>query len=140
MKKVILVAVTFLIIGASCKDKPKPVKKVPAKEEVKAPERPDTIAEKLEQPEPTPEPVPRKPDKYFLIVGSFSNQNNAEALKKELSDQGFESQIITRNWGENSNFYKVSYMGFSDKQEAINKMQEERIQPGKEDVWVLVKK
>jgi cell division protein FtsN len=136
MKKVVLVAVTFLFIGASCKDKPKPVKKMPVKKEVKALTKPDTIAEKLEK----PEPAPRKPDKYFLIAGSFFNQNNAEVLKKELSEQGFESQIIIRNWGKNSDFYKVSYMGFSNKQEAINKMQEERIQPGKEDVWVLVKR
>jgi len=45
-----------------------------------------------------------------------------------------------RSWGENSDFYKVSYMGFSDKKEAISKMQQERSQPGKEKVWVLVKR
>lgn len=138
MKKILLVAAAFLVIGVACKDKPKPVEKKPVKKEVKAPVKKDTVARKVEKPEP--EPIPEKPDKYFLIAGSFSDQANAESFKQELLEKGFESQVITRNWGDNSDFYKVSYMGFSDKTEAIAKMEQERMQAGKEDVWVLVKR
>ncbi len=137
MKKIFLLATALLVITAACKDKKEPPEKEPV-QKVAPPPEPDTIAQKAEEPEP--EPVPQEPDKYFLIAGSFSSQDNAESFKKELSDKGFNSQVIMRNWGENSDFYKVSYMGFSDKKEAINIMEQERTQPGKEDVWVLVKK
>lgn len=139
MKKIFLLAAALLIIGVACKDKKEPPKKEPVKKVAPAP-KPDTLAQKVEEPKPEPKPVPQKPDKYFLIAGSFSSQDNAESFKKELTDQGFKSEVIIRNWGENSDFYKVSYMGFSNKKEAINKMQQERTQPGKEDVWVLVKR
>jgi cell division protein FtsN len=137
MKKIFLLATALLVIGVACKDKKEPPKKEPVKKVAPAP-KPDTIAKKVEEPEP--EPVPQEPNKYFLIAGSFSSQGNAESFKKDLTDKGFNSEVIMRNWGKNSDFYKVSYMGFSDKKEAINKMQQERTQPGKEDVWVLVKR
>ncbi|WP_291855869.1 SPOR domain-containing protein [Marinilabilia sp.] len=139
MKKIFLLATALLVIGVACKDKKEPPRKEPVNKVAPAP-KPDTIAQKVEEPKPEPKPVPQEPDKYFLIAGSFSNQNNAESFKKELTGQGFKSEVIIRNWGENSDFYKVSYMGFSNRKEAINKMQQERTQPGKEDVWVLVKK
>jgi cell division protein FtsN len=137
MKKIFLLATALLVIGVACKDKKEPPKKEPVKKVAPAP-KPDTIAKKVEEPEP--EPVPQEPNKYFLIAGSFSSQGNAESFKKDLTDKGFNSEVIMRNWGKNSDFYKVSYMGFSDKKKAINKMQQERTQPGKEDVWVLVKR
>ena len=141
MKKIIFVTVTLILVVAACKNKqqkaePKPE---PVKEETTVPAQPDTIAqntvpEEISSPEPAPEP-----DKYFLIAGSFTNLSNAEELQKKLTDQGFNSRVIVRNSGINSEFYKVSYMGFKNKKEAINKMRAERLIPGKEDVWVLVK-
>lgn len=139
MKKIFLLATALLILGVACKDKKEPPQKAPVKKEAPAP-KPDTLAKKVEESKPEPKPVPKEPNKYFLIAGSFSNQNNAASFKKELTDQGYQSEIILRNWGENSDFYKVSYMGFSDKKEAISKMKQERSQPGKEKVWVLVKR
>lgn len=140
MKKILLVAVAFLVIGVACKDKKKSEEKEPAKQEVEqpVPAEPDTIAQQIEEPEPEPEPV--EPDKYFLIAGSFSKQTNAETFKNKLGQEGFQAEVITRSWGPNSEFYKVAYMGFRDKNEAISKMKQERNQSGKEDVWVLVKK
>jgi cell division protein FtsN len=138
MKKILLVVAATLMIGVACKDKKQSVKPEAVKQEVTQtkPVEPDTIAKQVE----VPEPEPPKPNKYFLIAGSFFNQANAESFKKELMNQGLDSEVITRNWGVNSEFFKVSYMGFSERQEAISRMQQERNQPGKEDVWVLVKR
>lgn len=140
MKKIIFVSVTLLLFVAACKNNPKKAEVEPVKQETPAPAIADTIVQnntetEISKPEPTPEP-----DKYFLIAGSFANLSNAEALQKKLTEQGFNSQVIVRNTGINSEFYKVSYMGFRSKKEAIAKMKEERLVPGKEDVWVLVKK
>ncbi|SFE72494.1 SPOR domain-containing protein [Thermophagus xiamenensis] len=140
MKKIIFVSVTLLLFVAACKNNPKKAKVEPVKQETPAPAIADTTVQnntetEISEPEPAPEP-----DKYFLIAGSFANLSNAEALQKKLTDQGFNSQVIVRNTGINSEFYKVSYMGFRNKKEAIAKMKEERLVPGKEDVWVLVKK
>ncbi len=139
MKKILLVVTVFLVIGVACKDKKKTDQAQTVKQEVERPipPPPDTLA--TPDPAPAPEPTP-EPDKYYLIAASFSSQSNAEKYKNQLNQQGFQSQVITRNWGPNSEFYKVSYMGFSDKQQAISKMKQERNQTGKEDVWVLVKK
>ena len=139
MKKIFLVAVALAFVSVACKDKKEKKEPEPVKKEVTTPAEPDTLAQAFVQPEPEPEPEP-EPDKYFLIAGSFANPSNAESFQKQLSEKGFNAQVITRDWGINSEFYKVSYMGFKDKREAISKMKEERQQPGKEDVWVLVKK
>ncbi len=138
MKKILLGAAAFLIIGVACKDKQKPVEAEPEPQEIEqpAPAEPDTIAEQIEEPEP--EPV--EPDKYFVIAESFVNKANAESYQKKLSEQGYDSQIINRNWGENSEFYRVSYMGFKERSAAIQRMKQMRNEPGNEDVWVLVKK
>jgi len=111
MKKIFLLATALLVLGVACKDKKEPPKKEPVKKVAPAP-KPDTLAKKVEEPKPEPKPVPKEPNKYFLIAGSFSSQDNAESFKKELTDQGYQSEVIMRSWGENSDFYKVSYMGF----------------------------
>jgi cell division protein FtsN len=139
MKKIFWVAIVLAFVSVACKNKKEKQDTEAVNKEVTTPAMPDTLAQAVAQPEPEPEPKP-EPDKYFLIAGSFVNPSNAEAFQKQLSEKGFNAQVITRDWGINSEFYKVSYMGFKDKHEAISKMKEERQQPGKEDVWVLVKK
>lgn len=137
MKKILLLATAFLVIGVACKDKKEPPQPVQHEIEEPVQPEPDTISQQIEEPEPI---EPAEPDKYFLIAASFQKQSNAESFKNQLNDKGFQAEVITREWGPNSEFYKVSYMGFSDRKEAIERMQQERNQPDKEDVWVLVKK
>ncbi|MGQ1889545.1 SPOR domain-containing protein [Thermophagus sp. OGC60D27] len=139
MNKILLVIAAFLFFGVACKNKKEQTKPVPAKQEISKPAPTDTLAQDVEVEETVPEPVV-EPDKYFLIAGSFANSSNAESFKKELTQQGFDAQVIIREGGINSEFYKVSYMGFKNKKEAISRMVKERQSPGKEDVWVLVKK
>ncbi|MFO8001856.1 MAG: SPOR domain-containing protein [Marinilabilia sp.] len=142
MKKTLLVAAAFLIIGAACKDEEKPTQTTQTSEnlEQSAPSEPDTTTEKVEEETPEPPAEPEEPNKYFLIAGSFEKSENAESFQKQLNEQGFQSEVITRDWGKNNEFYKVSYMGFQDKNEAIERMKQERNKDGKEDVWVLVKR
>lgn len=79
-------------------------------------------------------------DRYFLISASFSEYANAEKYQQTLINQGLSSEIITRREGANKDFYKVSYLSFSNYREALQKLEEERNTPGKEQVWLLVKK
>ncbi len=143
MKKTLMMAMLFLMLGVACKDKKEsaPAKAEQQDIEKQTPAVPDTTkkAEKGPELKPEPEPAP-EPDKYFLIAGSFSSPDNARSFQKELAEQGFESEVITRNWGKNSEFYKVSYMGFKDKQEAISTMKRERQKEKRDSVWVLVKR
>ncbi len=137
MKKIFLVASAILLIAVACKDKKQPAEPEPVSQEneISEPAEPDTVAQEDTITEPPPEP-----DKYFLIAGSFERLNNAETFQKEMAGKGFKSEVITRNWGPNREYYKVSYMGFKDKQEAISHMKEERNKEGRDSVWVLVKK
>ena len=95
---------------------------------------PDTI------PEPAPIVIEVPDNKYFLISGSFSSQKNAETYKNELIQEGYDSEVIIRSSGKNQDFYKVSYKGFSDKEEAFNQLATERKLPNNEDVWLLIKR
>jgi cell division protein FtsN len=94
----------------------------------------------VQKQEPIAPPAVAKPDKYFLVAGSFLKQENAERCKSDWTQKGYQSQVVTRSPGVNSDFFRVSYMSFSDRKEAINAMQQERAMEGKEQVWVLVKK
>ena len=142
MKKITLFTVLAMFLLAGCKDKPK--KATPAKkpaiavvQEIK----PDTtVVEELVVEEPVVEAQPLVPKRYFLISGSFQEYSNAEKLQSMLANQGMDAQIIQRELGPNSDFYKVSYMGFSDWKEALRTLENERNTPGKEGVWLLVKK
>lgn len=77
--------------------------------------------------------------KYFLISGSFVQYDNAQRYQQQLISEGYQSEIIERPEGPNGQFYKVSYMGFSSWNKAIDQYRSDRYQDGKEDVWILVK-
>ena len=100
-------------------------------------EEPAFTEEEIQEPA---EPQSTANDRFFLISASFSDYANAEKHQQSLIRQGFTSEIITRQEGANSNFYKVSYMSFSNYREALQKLDQERNTPGKEHVWLLVKK
>lgn len=141
MRKIALFTVLAVLLLAGCKDKPQaPVKKKPATTVVEE-KKPDTThVEKVIEEAPVVEQQPVVPDKYFLISGSFQELSNAEKFQSNLANQGMNSQIIEREQGPNSDFYKVSYMGFSDWNEALRTLESERNTPGKEGVWLLVQK
>ena len=78
-------------------------------------------------------------DKYFLISGSFHSMANAEKFQQELQAQGYNSEVIVRKTGPNTDFYKVSYRSFYDRDEAYNALRQEKKMPNNETVWLLVK-
>ena len=78
-------------------------------------------------------------DKYFLISGSFHSMANAEKFQKELQSQGYNSEVIVRKTGPNTDFFKVSYRSFYDRDEAYDALRQEKKQPNNESVWLLVK-
>lgn len=141
----------FIVAAAFCftscnkkttKPTPPPVKV----EEVVEPEEteePDTIDERVFTEAELNAPVSKSSsenDKYFLISASFSNYANAEKHQKSLQAKGFSSEIITREQGANNDFYKVSYKSFSNYQEALRELDNEKAISGNENVWLLVKK
>ncbi len=97
----------------------------------------DTIYQEEVFEEAEPEFEPLAPDKYFLITASFRKYENAQKYQEELRNKGMRSEIIQRNYGPNNQYYRVSYMSFSDKAEALRTMRNERTQQGKEKVWIL---
>ena len=72
--------------------------------------------------EPVMEPVIEEPpvqtlpsagygsDRYYMIVGSFQNQNLAERYAEKIQQMGYVSQVIEANNG----FYRVSAKSYND--------------------------
>ena len=78
--------------------------------------------------------------KYFLIAGSFQSMGNAQKFRKELEGQGYDSEVIVRKTGPNTDFYKVSYKGFADRDEAFEALRNAKNEPNNETVWLLIKR
>ena len=72
-------------------------------------------------------------EQYNVIIGSFSEINNAEILNTALLDYGIESEILDRYNG----FQAVSYGKYSSVDIALRIAEEQIIQAP--DVWILVK-
>ena len=73
------------------------------------------------------EPVPQPQtgygnDKYFMIVGSFQNQNFAELYAEKIQEMGYQSQIIEATNG----FYRVSARSYNNFQQGVNDIDEFR--------------
>ena len=142
MRRIVFVAIVMLLAMSACKGKT--AKKVqtpqPAPVAVVEELKEDPVVEEV-----VPDPVIEAPttsanDRYFLIAASFQELSNAEKYKQSLVNKGLSAQIIQRNDGPNSDFYKVAYMSFHSWKEAIKALGSERATPGKEGVWLLVKK
>lgn len=130
MKQLIglIAIVAILSVGlSSCKSKaPKKVQKKVA-----------VIKQDTVVPEPIVDVEPvqiSKPEKYFLIAGSFSREGNANNFSTKLQGLGYESRIFQSGNG----YYRVSYMGFSDKKEALRILADERGKEGSSDVWLHI--
>lgn len=69
------------------------------------------------------EPVQQLMDgKYFMIVGSFQNQNFAELYAEKIQEMGYESQIIEASNG----FYRVSARSYNNFQQGVSEIAEFR--------------
>jgi cell division protein FtsN len=130
--KILFIAFLSLAIGMSaCKEEKKTLKNPKTtKKIVKA----KPIKKKIVK--VVPKAVVKKAiNKYFLIAASFKNQSNAKRMKSKLHKEGYDSQIILSN----HNFYRVSYKGFSKRNEAFKELKIARSSQGTEDVWLHIK-
>lgn len=74
---------------------------------------------------------------FFVIVGSFSSNENAGKFKKDLTAQGF-SPIILHS---ESGYYRVCVDSFTDEAAARSRVQNIRTKyPKYADSWLLIKK
>jgi len=70
---------------------------------------------------------------YYLIGGSFSNQNNAIKLRNKLKNEGYNSGIVQT---ENV-LYRVSFNSYKTKQEALIDLFRIRAEKNDNSVWLL---
>lgn len=86
----------------------------------------------------TEQPPAKKPEasvtgyKYYIIAGSFLNENNAETMKKQLAKKGYDPLVFKAK----NNFHRVGMKGFPSLDAAITEMREMRKKKGFEEVWV----
>ena len=132
MRQLIKLLALVIVVGisfSSCKEK-KVKKTVPKKTVVKK----DTV-----KPKPVKvvkeEPKPAAPQKYFLIRGVFEYKHRADAFYEKLVADGYDARIFMSDDGF---FRRISYMGFSDKAEALAKLEEERAKEETKDVWLYI--
>ncbi len=86
-----------------------------------------------------PDSILKEPNKYFLIMGSFANKQNAENLQNELIQNGFKSQIFARKSKANTLLYNVSYKNFKDKTKADTQLAIDKQKLNKPDIWLFTK-
>jgi cell division protein FtsN len=102
----------------------------------------DTSKTKVVEPVASVVNVPKQPtgfgygnDKYYMIVGSFLNQNLAEKYAEKIQQMGYHTQIIQSS----SSYYRVSAESFSNYKEGISQIAEFREKIGSQ-AWLHVKK
>lgn len=72
--------------------------------------------------------------KYFVIIGSFANENNARNYKVTMAEKGFKPTILTNTTGH----FRVAVFYSNNEQEARAKISEIRAEyPQHQDVWLL---
>ena len=75
--------------------------------------------------------------RFFVIVGSFSSDENAGRFKQELVQQGFKPIILHSETG----YYRVCVDSFDDETVARNQVHKIRSEfPKYSDSWLLIKK
>ncbi len=75
--------------------------------------------------------------KFFVIIGSFRNKNNAENYKQEMIAKGFVPVILLSETG----LHRVSVNSYQQELQARERiMQIRRSFPEHEDTWLLIRK
>lgn len=104
-----------------------------ASEAVKESEPIESEAEVIEAPVATN--TDNSPSKgFYLILGSFKDQSNAESLKETLLNEGVEARVF---YSESKGFYRTGYFLTDDKDEAVDILY--TAQTSNPDLWLLEK-
>ncbi len=76
-------------------------------------------------------------NRYFIIVGSFINKDNAERFMTTLRGQGFTPVILLSETG----FHRVSVNSYEQETPARTRIQQIRTSfPDYHDTWLLIRK
>lgn len=101
------------------------------KEEVKMPE---PVKEEVKE-EPAPEPeISSHTSRYFVVVGSFTNKENALKMKNKLERKNVSATIVEPT--SDGYYYRVAVDDFESKEDAVAKLKDYKKLYGK-SVWVL---
>lgn len=158
MKKTIVFAILILAVGFSCKtakkaqtadnkyqttlDQGAPAKvfSVPETSEAKPAANTDSpVTIRKEDVSFTQQEDQMKNDvnSYFVIVGSFSNLDNAKKYRETLITEGFTPIILQSN---SSGYFRVCVNSYKNEAEARNRVQDIRKNfPKYYDSWLLIK-
>jgi cell division septation protein DedD len=130
--KIIFVVSLILSLGlTACKKEAKaPAKQELTEKKVSSKPKAKVVAEKKVEPL-----VKTVPDKYFLILASFQNFDNAQRLQEKLTKEGFSSEIFD---GPNG-FNRVSYKAFSDRKIAFRELKSARATEKSRENWLYIK-
>ena len=74
-------------------------------------------------------------NKYFMIVGSFEIEKNAEKYAAELNEQGYQAEIHYSSNG----YYRVSAKGYEDFRQGVSEINTFRNQLTP-NAWLYVKR
>ncbi len=75
-------------------------------------------------------------NKYFVIIGSFSQLGNAKNYRETLLDEGFKPIILHSETG----YYRVCTNSYKDEQQARARVSQVRQEyPKYSDIWLLIK-
>jgi cell division protein FtsN len=167
MKRIILAAITLALLSSGCKVFKKSKKSeaapktetaaetkvfsVPAPTGVRENPTSDTMYEPADA-TATGKPVSARSEKFtmssedqaaygnksfFIIVGSFSSNENANKFKQDLIKQGFKPIILHSETGN----FRVCVDSFTDEAAARSRVQKIRTEfPQYADSWLLIKK
>ena len=79
--------------------------------------------------------LPPDPARYFVIIGSFRNPDNAKYYQKQIHLDGFSSELLKNEEG----LYRVSVMTFDDILKARKEIKRIRETfPKYSDTWLLI--
>lgn len=70
--------------------------------------------------------------KYYIIEGTYSNEENAKKMKGYLVKNGYKSEVIFYK-----RFYRVAFESFINVKEAENKLKQIKSNPNTKDSWIL---
>ncbi|HOK27362.1 MAG TPA: SPOR domain-containing protein [Bacteroidales bacterium] len=94
------------------------------------------IKEVVERVVPIERPA-QETQRYFVIIGSFRNPDNARKYQLQISRDNFKSEILKSETG----FYRVSVMATDDEEKARDEIKRIRsTYPKYHDSWLLIQK
>jgi cell division protein FtsN len=152
MRRGLLILMVFSLVAASCGGVKKRSKKgsvpqpvvtqtvmpEPAKVEVVVPEVKQAPIREVEEKIVPVDNKPVDPSRYFVIIGSFRNPDNARRHQSDIVPDGFRSSELMRN---EAGLYRVSVLATNDVTAARAEVMRIRSRfPKYNDVWLLISK